>query len=39
MWQVRVLVKTLLRDVIGVTGEDDCKENVDGHRCDRQGCL
>ena len=30
---MRVLVKITLRGV-GVTGEDDCKHNVDGHRCD-----
>ena len=32
---MRVLVKILLRDVIGVTGEDDWKDNIDGHRCGR----
>ena len=31
---MRVIVKVTLRDV-GVTDEDDWKDNVGGHRCDR----
>ena len=31
-----MLVKIMLRDIIGVTGEGDCKNNVEGCRCEGQ---
>ena len=32
--KVRVILKIASRDM-GVTSESDCKDNVEGHKCDR----